>query len=240
MRNHKTHLTSVSATIVFAVLILAMPLSFATASKDWHFNGTVIEACSCPMFCPCYFNTEPALKQTKHGAEHFCKFNMAYKINKGYYGNTDLAGVKFWIAGDLGDNWKNGNTEWAIVTFQSGTTDAQKAGVATALKHIFPVKWKSFEVAEDSEIEWMATEDRAEAILAKGTKAHIILNKWKGMGGETGVLKNIAYFGAARNDGFKMMPNEIETWKVGNKAFEFKGTTGFMITIDMKSDDLTM
>lgn len=51
-------------------------------------------------------------------------------------------------------------------------------------------------------------------------------------------LNNIAYFGAPRNDGFKMMPNEIETWKVGDKAFEFKGTTGFMITIDMNSEDL--
>ena len=58
------------------------------------------------------------------------------------------------------------------------------------------------------------------------------------MGGETGELENIAYFGAARNDGFKMMPNEIETWKVGDKAFEFSGTTGFMVTVDMSSDDV--
>ena len=96
------------------------------------------------------------------------------------------------------------------------------------------------EVAKDAEIEWTATEDRAEAKLAKGAKAHIILKKWQGMDGKTGELKNISYFGAPRNTGFKMMPNEIETWKVGDKAFEFKGTTGFMITVDMKSADLTM
>ena len=59
------------------------------------------------------------------------------------------------------------------------------------------------------------------------------------MGGETGVLENIAYFGAARNNGFKMMPNEIETWKVGDKAFKFNGTTGFMITVDMTSADVS-
>jgi hypothetical protein len=35
-----------------------------------------------------------------------------------------------------------------------------------------------------------------------------------------------------------MMPNEVETWKVGEKAFRFEGTTGFMITVDMKSADL--
>ena len=100
------------------------------------------------------------------------------------------------------------------------------------------MKWKSFEVAEDAEIEWMATEDRAEAKLAGGTKAHTILNKWQGIDGETGVLENIAYFAAPRNNGFKMMPNEIKTWKVGDKAFEFSGTIGFMITVDMKSEDV--
>ncbi len=100
------------------------------------------------------------------------------------------------------------------------------------------MEWKSFDVAEDAEIEWMATEERAEAKLAGGANAHIILNSFQGLGGESGVLQNVAYFGAPRNDGFKMMPNEIETWKVGDKAFEFKGTTGFMITVDMSSDDL--
>ena len=238
MKKYKHHMHTGTTMMILAAFILATPVISATKAEDWHFNGTVIEACSCPMFCPCYFNTQPALNHTEHGAEHFCRFNMAYKINKGHHGDTDLAGVKFWIAGDLGANWKEGNTEWATVTFQPGTTDAQKAGVATALSHIFPVKWKSFEVAEDAEIEWSATEDRVEAKLAGGTKAHTILNKWQSMEGKTGVLQNIAYFGAARNTGFKMMPNEIETWKVGDKAFEFKGTTGFMVTVDMKSSDL--
>ena len=58
------------------------------------------------------------------------------------------------------------------------------------------------------------------------------------MDGEAGVLSNVAYFAAPRNSGFKMMPNEIETWKVGDNAFEFSGTTGFMITVDMSSDDV--
>lgn len=238
MRTKKPYLFVGTAIAVVAALLVAAPLLFATEDLDWHFNGTVIEACSCPMFCPCYFNTEPALNHTEHGAEHFCKFNMAYKVNEGHHGDTDLAGVKFWVAGDLGASWEDGTTEWAVVTFQPGTTDAQKAGVATALGHIFPVQWNSFEVAEDAEIEWVATEDRAEAKLAGGSKAHTILNKHPGIGGETGVLENIHYFGAARNDGFKMMPNEIETWKVGEKAFEFSGTTGFMVTVDMSSDDV--
>ena len=34
-----------------------------------------------------------------------------------------------------------------------------------------------------------------------------------------------------------MMPNELETYKVGPKAYEFKGTNGFMLTFDMNSQD---
>lgn len=239
MNKLKTTLVALPVMMACAILLALSPSSFATGEKDWHFNGTVIEACSCPMFCPCYFNTEPALNHTDHGAEHFCRFNMAYRINKGHHGDTDLAGVKFWVAGDLGESWKDGQTEWAVVTFQTGTTDAQKAGVAAALSHIFPVKWKSFAIAEDADIDWNATEERAEAKLARGDNAHIVLKKWQGLGGETAKLHNIAYFGAPRNSGFKMMPNEIETWKVGDQAFEYKGTTGFMITVDMKSSDLS-
>jgi len=52
------------------------------------------------------------------------------------------------------------------------------------------------------------------------------------------VLKNVKYWGTPRNDGFVMMPNEIETYKEGAKAYEFKGTNGFMLTFDMTSEDV--
>lgn len=141
--------------MVVGVLLVASPLLFATEDLSWHFNGTVIEACSCKMFCPCYFNTEPALNHTEHGPEHFCKFNMAYKVHEGHHGETDLSGVKFWVAGDL------------------------------------------------------------------GAKAHTILNKWQGMGGEAGVLENIAYFAAplSPKTGISTVAS-IESGEVSNRSKE--------------------
>jgi len=35
------------------------------------------------------------------------------------------------------------------------------------------------------------------------------------------------------------MPNEVEAYRVGQKAFEFKGSNGFVITWDMSSKDVT-
>ena len=49
------------------------------------------------------------------------------------------------------------------------------------------------------------------------------------------VIKNLKYFGAPRNDGFIMMPNVVEAYRKGPKAYEFKGTNGFMFTVDIDS-----
>src|SRR5947207_13514265 len=97
-----------------------------TAETGWSLNATAIEACSCPMFCQCYFNTKPAAhgahgehaEHEGHGeAEHFCRFNNAYKVNRGHYGTTKLDGAKFWIYGDLGGDFSQGQMDWAVVTF---------------------------------------------------------------------------------------------------------------------------
>jgi hypothetical protein len=50
--------------------------------------------------------------------------------------------------------------------------------------------------------------------------------------------RNLRYWGAPRNEGFVLMPNEIEAYRLGDKAYEFKGTNGFMITVDITSNDV--
>jgi hypothetical protein len=50
---------------------------------------------------------------------------------------------------------------------------------------------------------------------------------------EPAVLRNVKYWSTPRNGGFVVMPNELETYREGAKAFEFKGTNGFMLTFDM-------
>lgn len=35
-----------------------------------------------------------------------------------------------------------------------------------------------------------------------------------------------------------MMPNEVQAYRAGEKPFEFKGTNGFMITLDINSGDV--
>ena len=90
------------------------------AAPAWAMNATIIEPCSCPMFCQCYFHGEPAVHaghtglHAGHAAGHYCKFNNAYKVNKGNYGATSLAGAKFFISGDLGSDFSKGQTDWDV------------------------------------------------------------------------------------------------------------------------------
>ncbi len=208
--------------------------------SDWSMNATVIEACSCPMFCQCYFNSKPAAHGGHgHGdGEHFCKFNNAYKVNRGQYGSVKLDGTKFWLSGDLGDEFADGEMEWSVMTFDKATTPEQRQALSALVRQLFPVKWKSFKTA-DGDIDWKADKDMAHATLDGGKTAEVKLKRFQGMSNEPVVIKNLKYWGAPRNDGFVLMPNEVEAYRVGDKPFEFKGTNGFMVTFDMSSKDTT-
>ena len=208
-----------------------------TAGPDWSLNATIIEACSCTMFCPCYFSTVPSPLSHESMTQHFCRFNMGYRVNNGNFRGVKLDGVKFWISGDLGSDFSKG-ADWAEITFEPSVAKNQRDAITTIIPHVYPVTWKSFTVGKDAPIEWKATNDRAEARLNGGRAAEVVLRRNPGMTNEPVVIRNLRYFGAPRNTGFILMPNEVEAYRVGKNPFEFKGTNGFMITYDITSKDV--
>ena len=123
----------------------------AAGGPSWSMNATIIEACSCPMFCQCYFSTKPAghmaMGAGHEGMEHYCRANNVFRVNKGMYGATKLDGAKFWAAMDLGDDFTQGKMKWAVVTFDPAVTKEQREGIKSILTHLYPVKWESFQVA---------------------------------------------------------------------------------------------
>ena len=93
-------------------------------------------------------------------------------------------------------------------------------------------------MANDAKMSWTATRDHAEAKLDDGKTGEVVLNKFQGMTDDPIVIKNLKYWGVPRNEGFVMMPNSVEAYRAGDKPFEFKGTNGFMITLDINSKDV--
>mgnify|MGYP000687024335 CR=1 FL=1 len=100
------------------------------ADADFHLTASYIEACSCDMFCPCYFNQHAK----QHGDKHFCEFNMGIKVDNGQYKDVNLDGVKVWLTGDLGDEWAHGKAKWLVVNFDPAVTEAQRAAMTDILR----------------------------------------------------------------------------------------------------------
>ncbi|MEW6755670.1 MAG: DUF1326 domain-containing protein [Candidatus Latescibacterota bacterium] len=228
--------------VALAVGVGGAAAAAAAAEPDWAVNATIIEACSCPMFCQCYFNPKPAehAGHEGHGGGHFCRFNNALQVTRGNYGSVKLDGAKFWVAGDLGGDFSQGQMDWAVLTFDPAVTPQQREGIQAILGHVYPVKWNSFTVAPDAAMEWTANADRATARLAGGQVAEVVLARHPGNTSDPIVISNLKYWGVPRNDGFVLMPNEVEAYRGGDKPFEFRGSNGFMITIDMASRDVAM
>lgn len=231
--------------VSFGVLLtLALSTTNISSSqgRDWEMNATVIEACTCPMFCQCYFDSKPAAHHQHSGAaaEHFCRFNNAYRINKGQFRGVKLDGAKFWISGDLGGDFSKGQMDWAVLTFDKSMSKEQRDGVGAILPHVFPVKWNSFETMEGSIDKWEFNNDVAHATLDGGKTAEVRLRRQEGNANapKPPVIMNLKYWGAPRNDGFVLMPNEVQAYRVGQKAYESKGTNGFMLTLDINSSDV--
>jgi len=208
------------------------------ASVDWAVNATIIDGCSCRMLCPCIFGS-PAEVGTvgthKHDGTTSCHFNAAFRVNKGHYGKTKLDGLKFWFAGDKGD------AKTVELTFEPSATKEQREAVRVFLSHFLPQKWTSLTEGPDAKIDWTADSTHAEAKLDGGKAAEVVMGRFPGAAGEgTTVIKNMKYFAASRNNGFNIMPVEQLTYRRGPKPapFEFRGTSGWTITIDMDSKDV--
>jgi len=236
-----TLLAAVGAALAAAAVgVAAPPAAPAGGGTDWAANMTAIEACSCPMFCQCYFNTQPAGHgdHAMGGAKHYCRANLAYRINKGHHGATSLDGARFWVVTDLGGDFSKGEMDWAVLYFDKALTPAQREAIGEVAGKLFPVKWKSFKTAEATIDKWQFDKDGAHALLEGGKTAEVKLHRFPGMTSEPVVIRNLRYWGAPRNDGFVLMQNEVEAYRISDKPFEFKSTNGFMITLDINSKDV--
>src|SRR5246500_3017595 len=130
-------------TVFLACLVVAAGLiyfsSYAqekSAKSDFSMTASYIEACSCDMFCPCYFNSH----STMHGDKQFCRANLVLKVDTGYYKSVKLDGAKVWVSTDLGSDWSTGKDSWVVMTFDPSDTPEQKAALSDILGQLYPFK----------------------------------------------------------------------------------------------------
>lgn len=217
--------------ILGAVSLGAVPA--ATAGDSWQVRVQYIEACSCELFCPCYFNDHA----THQGSgEHSCNFNNVGRVVKGKYGDVELTGMKYWLSGDLGADWATkGQAGWLVATFEPEATQAQKDAMMAVLGKIYPVKWQSVQF-DTSAITWTLAPDSktAHAKLANG-KGEVTLTRAGTGASEAPQVANTRYFGATWNGPFNLYYSDHRYNGFG-KSYELHHANGFVVTVEDTSD----
>ena len=203
------------------MVMFCLPALGAGQNKTWAVKADYIEACSCSLFCSCYFNTKPE-------GGMMCEFNNAVKISEGHVGDVKVDGQKFWLSGDLGGDFTKGMKS-AVVTFDPASTPAQQKAIQFLIGKIYPVKWGHVAV-DKSAMTWEKSGMNGHAKMANG-KGEVNL---KGVADSTGkqtVITNLKYWGAQRNSGFYLAKG-THRYKGFGHDYSLKDRNGFFIHIE--------
>jgi len=229
-----------SRLLLLPVLALAASLIYFTSNAeeksskpDFDMTASYIEACSCDMFCPCYFNTHATHHTDEHHMDaHFCRSNLVLKVDKGHYKGTKLDGAKVWIATDLGSDWSTGKDSWLVVNFDPSVSKEQQAALADILGQLYPIPWQKKGVATAA-FSWdVNTKTGVAHAKMENGKGEVVLERVKGdKPDQEVVMHNLKYWGAQSNDGFRMWKNKHEDFEGDGHKFAYDGTNGFLTTI---------
>jgi hypothetical protein len=223
----KKSLSLLAAAAAAIVLLAASP----DRAKTFSVTADTIEACSCPLFCSCYFGAS--------ADEHMCEANNVYKFRSGsHWGNVDLSNQLVWVSLDLGGEWhKNPGpgmpTNWAVVTFDKNSSPEQRQAITGVLNHVFPVKWGKLDTREDT-ISFQDGPKVAEAKLGSGI-ASVRLDKTTGPDKSSPTdVKNLQYWFSNSNDGFRLAYGTHHF--DGDHKFSYEKRNGFTIAWTAKGD----
>ncbi|MBS1723167.1 MAG: DUF1326 domain-containing protein [Armatimonadetes bacterium] len=214
---------------VLVAVIATMPMLTALATepgqpKTWSIKADYIEACSCSAFCSCYFNTGPE-------GGMMCEFNNAVKIAQGHVGDVKLDGKKFWLSGDLGGDFTKGMKS-AVVTFDTGTSQAEKDAIMYLIQKVYPVTWKEVNM-DEAPITWEKSGMNGHAKL--GDKGEVVLEGIPGPDGKQARLDNVKYWGAQKNSGFYLAYG-THHYKGFGHDYSLEKRNGFFIHIESEGN----
>jgi hypothetical protein len=206
-----------------------------SAKPDFDMTASYIEACSCDMFCPCYFNTHSTNHMAMgehHMEEHFCRGNLVLKVDKGYYKDTKLDGAKVWLALDLGSDWSTGKDSWLVVNFDPSVTKEQQTALMDIVEQLYFIPFQKRAV-NTAAFSWdVDTKTGVAHTKMSDGKGEVILERAKGDdASQEIIMHNLKYWSAQSNDGFRMWKSKHEAFEGDGHKFSYDGTNGFLITI---------
>ncbi len=212
----------VLAALLLILFVGSSPAQTAEKEKPWSIKATFIDACSCNLLCPCFFNTHPD--------KDFCKYNTAVKIQKGNYGEVKLDGMRVWMSGDMGADFSNGEFKSMYFTFEPSATQEQVDAAMKVLSFVSPAKAKDTGI-DRAPIVWQRKGKTAYAKLGDG-QGEVSLSVLTGKDGKNPiVLKNIALGAEKKNNGF-ILAKSKHHYKGHQLDYAFEDKSGGIYEIE--------
>lgn len=205
------------------VLILALAALSGYAGKGdktWSIKAEIIEACSCNLFCMCYFSTHPE-------GERFCEFNNAFRVISGNVGDVKVDGEYFWVSGDLGGDFTK-PLKSAVLTFDKKTPKDKREAIGFLVGKLYPFKFEKF-ATDEAAITWKREGLNGHATLEG--RAEVKLEGVKDAAGGQTVVKNLNYWGAQKNNGFELAYG-THFYKGNGHDYKHTKRNGFFITVE--------
>jgi len=209
-------------TLALALIVGSGIAQTAAKGEPWSVKASFLDACSCKLLCPCFFNTQPD--------KDFCKYNSVMLIEKGNYGKVKLDGMKVWMSGDMGADFSNGEFKSMFLTFEPSATQEQVEAATKLLSCLDPIKTKESGV------------DRARIVVErKGKTAYAKLGDGEGeislsiLTGKDGknpvVLKNMSMMAEKKNNGY-ILAKSKHHYKGHGLDFSYEGTSGGLFEVE--------
>src|SRR5260370_21119378 len=198
----------------------------SAAKPDFDITASSLEACSCDMFCPCYFNT----RSTHHHEGDYGRANLVLRIDKGYYKDTKLDGAKVWVATDLGSDWSTGKDSWVVIHYDPAVSPAQKAAFNDILGQLYPIKWEHADV-DTAGFTWKVDTKTGEAhAKTNNGKGEVMLERVAGDAAAHDIIvHNLKYWCAQSNTSGGMWSNKHDAFERPGPHFSYTRTNGFPI-----------
>jgi hypothetical protein len=92
-----------------------------TSRPGWQISGQYLETCNCAFLCPC------ATTATATPTKGHCTFALAYHIEQGYYGATDLSGRDVVVVGNTPGAMADGNWTLGLILDDRASSEQQQA-----------------------------------------------------------------------------------------------------------------
>jgi hypothetical protein len=217
VRPFPTAVVAALVAVVFgAVGILAVaPQQQASSTVPaWHITATVAESCSCTVSCPCNFGGSPSHMP--------CEGNRLISINKGHYGDVDLAGVSFLVTFEM--------RGWSKIYVSDKVSDQQNASVEALLPIAFAGFRNGMLSLQKAPITMEITDTR---VRFSGPESSVDMEVMKGFGGKPVKVMNLPSPAFQNYTQFKSVSHQHSSQ---GHSFSHSGTNGFTSTMDVGSE----